>query len=57
MPSKEKEKTTGIATHIERIFRYAIADKLDHITANNVKQKTIQSFKRIPKEKKKNRDF
>lgn len=48
-----KEKITGIATHVERVSGYAIADKLDHVTAENLKQKTIQSFKRIPKEKKK----
>lgn len=48
-----KEKTTGIATHVERVSGYAIADKLDHVTALNLKQKTAQSFARIPAEKKK----
>lgn len=50
---KGKEKTMGIATHVERVSGYAIADKLDHITAENLKQKTAQSFARIPKDKKK----
>ena len=48
-----KEKTTAIATHVERVSGYAIADKLDHATAALLKEKTIGSFKRIPKEKKK----
>src|SRR3989344_5687514 len=50
---KGKEKTTGIATHVERVSGYGIGDKLDHVTALNLKQKTIWSFARIPKEKKK----
>jgi IS30 family transposase len=48
-----KEKTTGIATHVERVSGYAIADKLDHVTAKNLKEKTTTSFTRIPREKKK----
>lgn len=48
-----KEKTTAIATHVERVSGYAIADKLDHVTAENLKQKTARSFARIPKDKKK----
>ena len=54
---KGKEKTTGIATHVERVSGYAIADKLDHVTALNLKQKTAQSFKRIPRERKKTETF
>lgn len=50
---KGKEKTTGIATHVERVSGYALADKLDRITAENLKQKTVRSFARIPKDKKK----
>jgi len=50
---KGKEKTTGIATHVERISGYGIADKIDHVTAENVQQKTARSFARIPKDKKK----
>lgn len=48
-----KEKTTAIATHVERVSGYAIADKLDHVTAENLKQKTVRSFARIPTKKKK----
>lgn len=48
-----KEKTTAIATHVERVSGFAIADKLDHATAESLKQKTTTSFARIPKEKKK----
>lgn len=48
-----KEKTTAIATHVERVSGYAIADKLDHATAELLKEKTVKSFKQIPKEKKK----
>ena len=48
-----KEKTTAIATHVERVSGYAIADKLDHATAKNLKQKTVRSFARIPTGKKK----
>lgn len=50
---KGKEKITAIATHVERVSGYAIADKLDHATAENLKQKTVRSFARIPKKKKK----
>lgn len=50
---KGKEKTTGIATHVERVSGFGIADKLDRITAENLKQKTVRSFARIPEEKKK----
>lgn len=48
-----KEKTTGIATHVERVSGYGMADKLDHVTAENLKQKTVLKFARIPKDKKK----
>jgi IS30 family transposase len=48
-----KEKTTAIATHVERVSGFALADKLDHATAENLKQKTVRSFARIPEEKKK----
>ena len=48
-----KEKTTAITTHVERVSGYAIADKLNHATAENLKQTTVRSFARIPEEKKK----
>lgn len=50
---KGKERTTGIATHVERVSGYAIADKLEYVTAESLKQKTVRSFARIPKDKKK----
>lgn len=52
-----KEKITAIATHVERVSGYALADKLDHVTALSLKQKTVQSFARIPKLKKKTETF
>ena len=48
-----KEKITAIATHVERVSGYGIADLLAHATAGNVKQKTVQSFAQIPEKKKK----
>lgn len=50
---KGKEKITAIATHVERVSGYGIGDKINRITAENIKQKTAQSFKRIPAKKKK----
>jgi len=52
-----KEKTTAITTHVERVSGYAIADKLDRATAELLKEKTIKSFQRIPKNKKKTETF
>lgn len=52
-----KEKTTGIATHVERVSGYGIGDKLDHVTAEKLKQKTVASFARIPKDKKKTETY
>jgi len=54
---KGGEKTAGIATHVERVSGYAIADKLDRVTAEKLKQKTVRSFSRIPEEKKKTETF
>jgi len=48
-----KEKTTGIATHVERVSGFGLGDKLDHVTAELLKQKTVRSFARIPTDKKK----
>lgn len=47
-----KEKVIKILTHVERKSGLILADKLDTATAEVVKQKTIQRFKRIPVEKK-----
>lgn len=54
---KGKEKTTAIATHVERVSGYGIGDKINHVTAENIKHKTAQSFKRIPEDKKKTETF
>jgi IS30 family transposase len=48
---KGKERTTGIATHVERVSGYALASKLEHVNAETMHQKTVEQFKRIPKEK------
>ena len=48
-----KEKTTAIATHVERVSGYGLGDKLDHATAAQMKERTIQRFMAIPKEKRK----
>lgn len=46
-----KEKTTGIATHVERVSGYGIADKLERITAQAMHQATVRRFAALPKEK------
>jgi len=46
-----KEKTTAIATHVERVSGYGCADLLLHATAIHMREATIRTFKRIPKEK------
>lgn len=46
-----KEKTTAIATHVERVSGYGCADLLLHATAANMRSATIQTFRHIPKEK------
>jgi IS30 family transposase len=47
-----KERTIHILTHVDRKSGLLLADKLDRGTAEITKNKTIQSFKRIPKNKK-----
>jgi len=42
-----------ILTHVERKSGLILADKLDVVTAEETRKKTILRFKRIPKEKKK----
>lgn len=46
-----KERTVGIATHVERVSGYAYADKLDHITAGSMHESTVRRFAALPKEK------
>lgn len=48
-----KEKTKRILTHVERLSGYLVADKLDIVSAEIVAQKTIESLKRFPKQKRK----
>jgi IS30 family transposase len=45
-----KEKTTAIGTHVERFSGYGLADKLDHATAEQMREKTIARFLTIPQE-------
>lgn len=46
-----REKTTGIATHVERVSGYGFADKLDRITAEAMQATTVQRFAALPQEK------
>jgi IS30 family transposase len=48
-----KEKKQRILTYVERKSGYAIANKLDIVTAEIVNTKTITLFKKLPKEKRK----
>ena len=43
-----KEKTIGIATHVERVSGYGLADKLDQITARAMSETTIRRFAALP---------
>lgn len=47
------EKTKRILTHVERVTCYLVADILPVVSAEIVSQKTIESFKRIPRQKRK----
>jgi len=47
-----KEKNIHILTHVDRKSGYLMADKLERATAEITSQKTIQRFKRIPRNKK-----
>lgn len=46
-----KERTQRILTHVERKSGYLIANKLDIVSAEIVAQKTIEEFKKLPKQK------
>lgn len=48
-----KEKTKRILTHVERVTGYLIADFLPIVSAEIVAQKTIESLKKITKQKRK----
>ena len=45
-----KEKTIGIATHVERVSGYGYADKLEHITAEAMHEATVRRFAALPPE-------
>lgn len=44
-----KEKTQRILTYVERKSGYALAEKLDVVTAEIVQKKTVAQFKAVPK--------
>jgi len=48
-----EERTKRILTHVERVSGYLIADILQKVSAEIVAEKTIESFKKIPKQKRK----
>jgi IS30 family transposase len=48
---KGKGDSGSIATHVERVSGFALAAKLDNLTANHMHQKTVEQFKKIPKAK------
>jgi len=48
---RAKEKTIAIATHVERISGYAIATKLDYVTAAAMHKATVRQFSKIPQHK------
>jgi len=48
-----KEKTIHILTHVDRKSGILFADKLEQATAELTKQKTIERFSKIPRNKKK----
>lgn len=46
------EKTTGILTHVERKSGYLVADLFKKKSAKLIKEKTVESFAKIPDDKK-----
>jgi transposase, IS30 family len=46
-----KEKKQRILTHVERKSGYGLADKIDVVTAEIVKEKTATRFRKLPKRK------
>ena len=46
-----KGDSGSIATHVERVSGYALASKLDNLTAQHMHEKTTQQFQTIPKQK------
>jgi len=48
-----KERKQRILTHVERKSGYGLADKIDVVTAEIVREKTTSIFKKIPRKKRK----
>lgn len=48
---RAKEKTMAIATHVERKSGYALAFKLDHVSAKAMHEATVKKFSKIPQTK------
>jgi IS30 family transposase len=46
-----KERTQRILTHLERYSGYLIANKLDKVTAEQIRQITIKNFNKLPRNK------
>lgn len=46
-----QERTTGIATHVERVSGYGLAVKLGRVTAESMHEATVKGFKKIPRYK------
>jgi IS30 family transposase len=46
-----KEKKQRILTYVERKSGYAMAEKLDRVTAESINRKTVSLFKKVPKSK------
>lgn len=46
-----KERTARILTHVERKTGYLVADLLEEVSSQIVREQTIQSFSNLPKEK------
>jgi IS30 family transposase len=46
-----EEKIQGVATHVERASGYGMGIKLDHVTAQALREASVARFKTIPKKK------
>ncbi len=46
-----QERKIGIMTHADRMSGYVLADKMDSLLSSEVKLKSVERFKRLPKDK------
>jgi IS30 family transposase len=46
-----KADSGSIGTHVERISGYALGSKLENLTAKLMHEKTVEQFRKVPKEK------